>query len=350
LKAADLDSVVLIGPTAAQVDSIGINGERSVGLPSGARSPLAAMKHISGNSDIGFAVDDDMTGTPIPTSALSHDGQPGLERTGSGASQTDPQLNFTVKKRQRLCLRILLSPGSTLTVPDAGSLLALSAGPGTTLASLSTASDSRNRRFPRRRAWRHPAKPTGQRDPHKQTALTMYVRAVDLTAGRMPIEITTTSTVRCTRSSPLSWYTPRAAQDGPRSRHRRSETRQNRGVSCDAPRAGLGCPAIKTSLCEEVAAVNPNTVVVLNDEPARRPAVDRQSEAVLEMWWPGDEGGCPRQICFWQDQSRRPSPCHRGRASSGFPATNPKYPSAHTRAVDGKTTYSEGVNVWLSLV
>ena len=33
LKAADLDSVVLIGPTALQVDSIGINGERSVGLP-----------------------------------------------------------------------------------------------------------------------------------------------------------------------------------------------------------------------------------------------------------------------------------------------------------------------------
>ena len=29
LKDADLDSVVLIGPTALQVDSIGINGERS---------------------------------------------------------------------------------------------------------------------------------------------------------------------------------------------------------------------------------------------------------------------------------------------------------------------------------
>ena len=35
LKAADLDSVVLVGPTALQVDSIGISGERSVGLPCG---------------------------------------------------------------------------------------------------------------------------------------------------------------------------------------------------------------------------------------------------------------------------------------------------------------------------
>ena len=41
LKAADLDSVVLIGPTAGQVDSIGINGERSVGLPERQVGPLA---------------------------------------------------------------------------------------------------------------------------------------------------------------------------------------------------------------------------------------------------------------------------------------------------------------------
>ena len=37
----DLDSVVLIGPTAAQVDAIGINGERSVGLPERQVGPLA---------------------------------------------------------------------------------------------------------------------------------------------------------------------------------------------------------------------------------------------------------------------------------------------------------------------
>ena len=40
LKAADLDSVVLIGPTAGQVDSIGVNGERSVGLPAAPGRPL----------------------------------------------------------------------------------------------------------------------------------------------------------------------------------------------------------------------------------------------------------------------------------------------------------------------
>ena len=43
LKAADLDDVVLIGPTAVQVDSIGINGERSVGLPQRQVGPLATL-------------------------------------------------------------------------------------------------------------------------------------------------------------------------------------------------------------------------------------------------------------------------------------------------------------------
>jgi beta-glucosidase len=118
LKAADLDSVVLIGPTALQVDSIGINGERSVGLPQRQVGPFAALKKITGNQNIKLAVDDDMTGTPVPASALSHDGQPGLVRTGSDAAQTDAQLNFTGANA--------LAPNSTvvwkgsLTAPHAG--------------------------------------------------------------------------------------------------------------------------------------------------------------------------------------------------------------------------------------
>ncbi len=46
LKAADLNSVVLIGPTAAQIDAIGINGERfggSAGTPD--RSARSYEKH-----------------------------------------------------------------------------------------------------------------------------------------------------------------------------------------------------------------------------------------------------------------------------------------------------------------
>ena len=111
LKAADLDQVVLIGPGASQVMAIGISGERSLGLPERQVGPLDAMRKISGNSNIHFAVDDDMTGSIVPASAFTHDGQPGLERidASGGTIQTDAQLNFTIKGGNAL------PSGSTLT-------------------------------------------------------------------------------------------------------------------------------------------------------------------------------------------------------------------------------------------
>ncbi len=120
LKQGDLDSVVLIGPTAAQVDSIGINGERSVGLPERQVGPVAAMRKISGVADIGFSAADDMDGTTIPASALGHDGKPGLLRTGSGAEQADGQLNFTTKNKNALPANATITWKGTLTSPHAG--------------------------------------------------------------------------------------------------------------------------------------------------------------------------------------------------------------------------------------
>ncbi len=118
LKATDLDSVVLIGPTAGQVDSIGINGERSVGLTQRQVGPLEALKKITGNDHIKFAVDDDMTGTLVPAGVLSHDGKPGLVRTGSSAEQTDAQINFT--DGNALAPNSTVTWKGTLTPPHAG--------------------------------------------------------------------------------------------------------------------------------------------------------------------------------------------------------------------------------------
>ena len=69
-----------------------------------------------------------MTGTVVPSDVLSHDGEPGLVRTGLGASQVDalldftamggnalPQLHFDLEGRADdcACRRLLaLSPGS----------------------------------------------------------------------------------------------------------------------------------------------------------------------------------------------------------------------------------------------
>ena len=50
-------------------------------------------------------------------------------------------------------------------------------------------------------------------------------------------------------------------------------------------------PGEQDRLIEEIAAVNTNTVVVLNtSQPLAMPWIDRV-KGVLEMWWPGDEGG-----------------------------------------------------------
>ncbi len=120
LKAGDLDKVVLIGPTAGQVDSIGINGERSVGLPERQVGPYDALKKVTGDAKIQFAVDDDMTGSAIPAAALSHDGKPGLVRTGDGAEQVDATVDFTVKRGNPLKPNATVTWKGTLTVPSAG--------------------------------------------------------------------------------------------------------------------------------------------------------------------------------------------------------------------------------------
>ena len=109
LKAIDLDQVVLIGPTARQIDSIGISGERSVGIPERQVGPYDALKKITGNAKIQLALDDDMEGSVIPADALSHDGKAGLVRTSDGAEQVDATVDFTEKSGTTL------TPNTTAT-------------------------------------------------------------------------------------------------------------------------------------------------------------------------------------------------------------------------------------------
>ncbi len=117
LKTADLDSAVLIGPTAIQVDSIGMSGERSEGLPERQVGPYDALKKITGNTKIQIAVADDMTGSTIPPGMLSHDGQPGLVRDDG---KTDVQINFTTKGGNALPANLKITWKGTLTVPADG--------------------------------------------------------------------------------------------------------------------------------------------------------------------------------------------------------------------------------------
>ena len=109
----------------------------------------------------------------------------------------------------------------------------------------------------------------------------------------------------------------------------------------------FGLPGEQDKLVEEVAAVNPNTIVVLNtSQPVALPWVDKV-KAVLEMWWPGDEGGwSTANLLRGQNQPRRTAAGDLGQAAGGLRRDRPQASrSARMKGVDGKTTYSEGVNV-----
>ena len=348
LKSGELNSIVLIGPTAAQVDSIGINGERSVGLPYRQIGPLAAMKSISGNSNIKFAVADDMTGTTIPASALSHDGKPGLERTMGSATETDPALNFTVSNGNPLPANSTPTWKGTLTVPSAGDYWIYLQALGT------------NARI------RLDGKPLAQtgafqggvhgdilqanQDNAIPTTddLDNVRRAVQLTAGAHTIEVTTSPD---SSSAPvqvrLNWYTPE---------QRKTDHDAAIAVAKSAKVAVVfawtrlhpvfGLPGDQDKLIEEIAAVNPNTVVVLNtSQPVALPWVDKV-KGVLEMWWPGDEGGwSTANILLGKTSPAGRLPVTWGKSLADYPATDPKHPERSKNPPDKKTIYSEGVNV-----
>jgi beta-glucosidase len=356
LKNDELDSVVLIGPTAGQVDSIGINGERSVGLPQRQVGPLAAMKKISGNSDIGFAVADDMTGSTIPASAFSHNGQPGLERAmisapkggASISTRTDSQLDFSLKGGNALPPNSIITWKGTLTPPHAGEYWIY-------LQALGTNARMKldGKPFAATGAFQggvHGDILQANQDNAIPTTdgLDNVRRAITLSAGPHEIEISLTSD---TSSAPvqirLNWYTPEQRQadfDNAVEAARHAKVAVVFAWTRLEPVFGL--PGDQDKLIEQVAAANPNTVVVLNtSQPVALPWVDKV-KGVLEMWWPGDEGGwSTANILLGKTSPAGRLPVTWAKKLTDYAATDPKHPERSMRSPDHKTIYSEGVNV-----
>jgi beta-glucosidase len=348
LHSADLDSVVMIGPTAGQVDAIGINGERSVGLPQRQVGPFDALKRISGNAAIQFAVDDDMTGTPIPAHALSHDAKAGLERSGPDGPHTDPELNFTLKRGNALAPNTRATWKGSLTVPRTGSywlyLQALGTDASITidgkLAGI-TGTFQGDVHGDILQANQDNAVPTTD-------GLDNVRRAVRLTAGAHPIKIQISpDTSNAPVQVRLNWYTPEqriADHEAAIAAARRAKIAVVFVWTRRTPVFAL--PGTQNELVEQVAAVNPNTIVVLNtSQPVALPWANRV-KAILEMWWPGDEGGwSTANILLGRTNPAGRLPVTWAKRLQEYPATDPRYPERSGKGVNHKTTYSEGVNV-----
>ena len=69
-------------------------------------------------------------------------------------------------------------------------------------------------------------------------------------------------------------------------------------------------------------------------------------KAVLQMWWPGDEGGwATADILLGKTSPAGRLPFTWAQRSEDYPAADPAHPERSAKGINGKTTYSEGVNV-----
>jgi beta-glucosidase len=354
LKSVDLESLALIGPGAAQIDAIGTFGERSPGLAQRQVGPLAALQKEASQARITLAVDDDMTGTPIDASLLSHDGQPGLLRTGaSGQSSSvhtsvDAQLDFTHSNGKSLPANGAQTWTGTLTVPSEGEywlylqvlgargilkvdgkeLGRSGAAKGTVHGDIQYATQDNT--FP------------------TTDGLDNVRRAVQLTAGAHQIEVQSSAD---TSDKPeeirLNWVTPEqrrhnheAAIAVAKNSHTAVVFLWTRG------KPPFGLPGEQNRLVEEVAAVNPNTIVVLNaSQPIALPWIAKV-KAVLQMWWPGDEGGwATADLLLGKASPAGRLPFTWAKRLEDYAANDPAHPERSSAGVGGKTTYSEGIDV-----
>ena len=349
LNNASLGSLAMIGPGAGQVVAIGTAGERSTGFPWRQVGPVEAIKKFAPDAKITFAVDDDMTGTPIPASALSHDGQPGLLRTEkSGETHVDSILDFTKKSGSPLAANVEAKWTGTLTVPSAGAywiyiqLLGAAGNVSIDGKRVTGANGSRG--------GVHGDTVLGGKDGLMPTTdgLDNLRASLDLTAGAHSISV---SVEGDTSNEPeqirLAWMT----QEQRRADHEAAITGAKSANTAvvfvwTRGKPDFGLPGEQDKLIEEVAAVNPNTIVVLNvSQSIAMPWIDRV-KGVLQMWWPGDEGGwATANVLLGKVNPAGRLPFTWGKRLEDYAATDPAHPERSSKGVNGATTFSEGVNV-----
>ena len=353
LKTADLRNLALIGPGAAQIVAVGLTGEKAVGLPEREVGPLGALRQLAGNkASVTYAAADDMEGVPIPARFLSHDGKPGLKRSGKGKETSiDREVNFTRASGNALPANSSYKWTGTLNVTETGDYrLHLQH-----LGCWATLQVDDQIIAKSRRNWIHgDVTQAGQDNIFPTTDGLDNLRAnVQLTSGphRVLVEV-----VPDTSNEPaqirLSWVTPerqaanyRAAIEAAR----RAKTAVVFAWSRTRPVFAL--PGDQDKLIHDIAAVNPNTIVVLNvSQPVAMPWLG-DVKAVLQMWWTGDEGGwATAKVLLGRANPAGRLPFTWPKRLRDMPANDPAHPERSGEGVNGKTTFSEGILVgyrWL---
>jgi beta-glucosidase len=351
LKASDLESLVLIGPGAGQTIAVGQQGEKAVGLPQREIGTYQVLqKYFAGSPSVhvSYAIADDLTGTAIPAEYLSHNGKPGLERISipAGANSVDAQLNFTDSNGRALPFTSKYSWQGTLTVPSAGQyqlhMQILGAYGSLLIDGQQIAGNGK--------MWVHgDITQAGESYVLPTTdGLDNVSRALDLSAGPHSVALSVSPD---TSDTPiqirLSWVTPEQQKENYQKAIEAARKARTAVVFVWAqgnPRFQI--PGNQNQLVEDVAAANPNTIVVLNVSlPVALPWLDKV-KAVLQMWWPGDEGGwSTANILLGKVSPAGRLPFTWGRSLADYPATDPAHPERRGDNPSGTGTFSEGIFV-----
>jgi beta-glucosidase len=383
LSTADLDSTAFIGPTGGILVSIGISGEKAMGLPDHQVGPVPSIEKISGKK-VKFAVANDFDGTPIPAANLSN-----LVRTttGTGETENDAQIDFTGSNGKALPAGTSYTWKGTLNIPadgaytlafqtrgttgsvtldgnqvagggggrggggapQPGAILPGGAAPGAAMPAAGGGGRGGQggpslASLPGLKG-QHPISgnivPTAD---HLNNAR----NRIDLKAGPHDLTVTTTGEqngfpvqVR------LAWVTPQQEKANYDAAVAAAKSAKKAVVFAWARLAPavFTLPGNQDQLIADVAAVNPNTVVVLNTTlPVVMPWIDKV-KGVLEMWYPGDEGG-PATANVLLGKA---SPAGRlpitwpVKLSDMVAQDRANHPERTNQGVDGKTYETEGI-------
>lgn len=351
LDGKDLSALALIGPGAGQTIATNSGGEAAGGLLDQQTSALDALRaQTRGRSHIDYAVADDLTGTAVPASALSHDGQPGLVRTVNGTSSTDPTVNAT--GGNALPAGTAATWAGSLTVPSGGSywlnIQALGATgtlvvDGKTLTTVGAGFGS----SPRYGV----VHPTDGNAPTATTdGLANGRTLVNLAAGAHTLSIKATPDVSGRPVQVrLNWVTPQQQQanhDAAVTAAKKARTAVVFAWNTGSGDLSTALPDGQDQLISDVAAANPHTIVVLQaNQPVAAPWLD-DVRALLDTYYGGDQAG----VATAQHLLGTVNPS--GRLPFTWPksldqevAHDPAHPERSSAGVNGATTYSEGVNI-----
>jgi beta-glucosidase len=341
LKPADLGSLALIGPGAQQTFAIVAGEEQSFGRAERQVGAYHALRSMGAGAGLRLAVADDMTGAPIPKAAFS-----GLARIDGAARAAAADIDHTLRAGKALPPGANAKWEGTLNVDAGGDydidLQLIGA----------TGKFSIDGRKVGNMGWwgGHGDIVFANRDNVVPTTdgLDNVRRLVRLEPGPHRIEVEANAdSSGAPMQVRLAWVTPamkKAAFDAAVDAARHAKTAVVFAWSRNRPSFGL--PGEQDRLIEAVAAVNPNTVVVLNTGQAVAMPWLGKVRAVLEMWYTGDEGGwAAANLLTGRANPGGRLPVTWPRRLADGPANDPAHPERSSKGVAGKTVYGEGIFV-----